>query len=127
MSKTKIEPGKLAIKNVYCNDKRDKSDIFKEERQLELEEMRKSFAEKRDSNIWENKVETLSVKQVEVRPRSKSEFRSKMSDDSWMKENSVCTSKEDTTFFLEIFHVTETSVQRQTSAQNTKKHHCADD
>ena len=97
MSKTKIKPGKLAIKNVYCNDKRDKSDIFKEERQLELEEMRKSFAEKRDSNIWENKVETLSVKQVEVRPRSKSEFRSKMSDDSWMKENSVCTSKEDKT------------------------------
>ena len=91
VSRNKIEPGKLSIKNVYCNDKRDESKRLKEERQLELEEVRKSFAEKRDSDLWENKVETSTVKQVNVRPRSRSEFRSKMSDDFWMKEKAACT------------------------------------
>ena len=79
----------MSIKNVYCNDKRDESDRLKQERQQELEEVRKSFAEKRDSDLWENKVETPTVKQVEVRPRSRSEFRSKMSDDFWMKEKTA--------------------------------------
>ena len=54
-----------------------------------MEEVRKSFAEKRDSDLWENKVETPTVKQVEVRPRSRSEFKSKMSDDFWMKEKTA--------------------------------------
>ena len=79
----------MSIKNVYCNDKRDESERLKQERQHELEEVRKSFAEKRDSDLWENKVETPTVKQVEVRPRSRSEFRSKMSDDFWMKEKTA--------------------------------------
>lgn len=96
VSKNKIEPGKLSIRNVYCNDKKDESERLKQERQLELEEVRKSFAEKRDSDLWE-KVEAQTVKQVEVRPRSesearpRSEFRSKMSDDFWMKEKAACT------------------------------------
>ena len=89
VAKNKIEPGKLSIKNVYCNDKRDESERIKEERQQELEEVRKSFAEKRDSDLWENKVEAPTVKQVEVRPRSRSEFRSNMSDDFWMKEKTA--------------------------------------
>ena len=59
-----------------------------------MEEIRKSFAEKRDSDLWENKVETSTVKQVDVRPRSRSEFRSKMSDDFWMKEKTVSTNNE---------------------------------
>ena len=93
-SRNKIEPGKLSIKNVYCNDKRDESNRLKQERQLELEEVRKSFAEKRESDLWEDKLETTIVKQVEVRPRSRSEFRSKKSDDFWMKEKTPGISKE---------------------------------
>ena len=96
VSRNKIEPGKLSIKNVYCNDKRDESKILKEERQLELEEVRKSFAEKKDSDLWEKKDETSTVKQVDVRPRSRSEYRSKMSDDFWMKEKTPGSHKEKT-------------------------------
>lgn len=81
----------MSIKNVYCNDKRDESKRLKEERQLELKEVRKSFAEKRDSDLWDNQDETSTVKQVDIRPRSRLVYRSKMSDDFWMKEKKVCT------------------------------------
>ena len=48
--RTRLEPGKLQITNPYVNDSRDNQDQIKEERRRELEEVRKSFAEKKESD-----------------------------------------------------------------------------
>ena len=48
--RTRLEPGKLKITNPYINDSRDNQDQAREERKRELEEVRKSFAEKKESD-----------------------------------------------------------------------------
>ena len=50
--RTRLEPGKLKITNPYINDSRDRDhqDQVREERQRELEEVRKSFAEKKEND-----------------------------------------------------------------------------
>ena len=48
--RTRLEPGKLKITNPYINDCRDNYDQVKEERKKELEEVRKSFAEKKEND-----------------------------------------------------------------------------
>ena len=85
-SKTKMEPGKLQIKNVYCNNKKNEPDQARIERQIELEEVRKTFAEKRESKEFnEVKVVNSCQSSFDRRPRSKSEYRSNMKDDFWKK------------------------------------------
>ena len=87
ISKTKIEPGRLNIKDVYHND--TKNDIMKskEERIQELEEVRKSFAEKRESENWSIEEADKLNKKIDFKPSSRSEFRNKMTDNFWLKEN----------------------------------------
>jgi len=82
-SKGRIEPGKLRLKNIYPNDNKEAEEKIKEQRVLELEEVRKSFAEKRETGIWNDEEIKGNLRQVEVRPRSRSEYRS---DSYWMKE-----------------------------------------
>ena len=50
--RTRLEPGKLKITNPYINDSRDpdNQDLAREERRRELEEVRKSFAEKKEND-----------------------------------------------------------------------------
>ena len=48
--RTRLEPGKLKMTNPYINDSRDNYNQVKEERKRELEELRKSFAEKKENN-----------------------------------------------------------------------------
>ena len=48
--RTRLEPGKLKITNPYINDSRDNQDQAGEERKRELEEVRKSFAEKKEND-----------------------------------------------------------------------------
>ena len=46
----RLEPGKLKITNpYYMNETQDTQDQVKEERRRELEEVRKSFAEKKEN------------------------------------------------------------------------------
>ena len=45
----RLEPGKLKITNPYMNDSRVGQDLVKEERRRELEEVRKAFAEKKET------------------------------------------------------------------------------
>jgi len=85
--RTRLEPGKLQITNPYINDRRENEDRAKEERRRELEEVRKSFAEKKEND--QLNIETCYQKPllaVVSRQRSRSEMRSKMSDDFWVKE-----------------------------------------
>ena len=48
--RTRLEPGKLKITNPYINDSRGNQDQAREERKRELEEVRKSFAEKKEND-----------------------------------------------------------------------------
>ena len=86
ITKGRIEPGKLILKNIYPNDKKDDEDKIREQRTIELEEVRKSFAEKRETGIWNDEEIRGNLKQVEIRPRSRSEYRS---DSYWMKEQNT--------------------------------------
>ena len=85
----RLEPGKLKITNPYINDSRDRDnqDLAREERKRELEEVRKSFAEKKENDNFslENSYQKPGL-DVASRQRSRSEVRSKMSDDFWVKE-----------------------------------------
>ena len=87
ISKTKLEPGRLNIKDVYHND--TKKDVMqsKEERIQELEEVRKSFAEKRESENWAIEETEKCNKTIDFKPALRSEFKNKMSDNFWLKEN----------------------------------------
>ena len=87
ISKTKIEPGRLNIKDVYHNDTKNDVMKSKEERIQELEEVRKSFAEKRESENWAIEETEKLNKTIDFKPSSRSEFRNKMTDNFWLKEN----------------------------------------
>merc|ERR1719188_823882 len=82
-SKGRIEPGKLSLKNIYPNANKEAEEKIKEQRGLELEEVRKSFAVKRETGVWNDEEIKGNLRKVEVRPRSRSEYRS---DAYWMKE-----------------------------------------
>ena len=59
----------------------------KEERIQELEEVRKSFAEKRESENWAIEEAEKCNKTIDFKPALRSEFKNKMSDNFWLKEN----------------------------------------
>lgn len=106
----RLEPGKLKMTNPYINDSRDRDnqDLAREERKRELEEVRKSFAEKKENdqfsveNSYQVSISVCSTTphgphikvyliqrpglDVASRQRSRSEMRSKMADDFWLKE-----------------------------------------
>ena len=57
ISRAKLEPGRLHISNMnFHQDSNEESTRLREERLRELEEVRRSFAEKRESNEWNTPV-----------------------------------------------------------------------
>lgn len=86
ITKGRIEPGKLNLNNIYPNDKKGDEEKIREQRSIELEEVRKSFAEKRETGTWNDEEIRGNLRQVEIRPRSRSEYRS---DSFWMKEQNT--------------------------------------
>ena len=62
--KRRLEPGKLRITNPYINDNRDTTDLIKEERRRELEEVRRSFAEKKETDLHD--IETCFQVRLEL-------------------------------------------------------------
>ena len=62
--KRRLEPGKLRITNPYINDSRDNTELIKEERRRELEEVRKSFAEKKETDLRD--IETCFQVRLEL-------------------------------------------------------------
>ena len=84
VTKTKYEPGRLQIKNVYGNDKiNDDVERLREERRKELKEIRRSYAEKKDHNDWNGNESIKNAKPITqtVKLRSKSMHRSGNFDD----------------------------------------------
>jgi len=91
VTKTKYEPGRLQIKNVYGNDKiNDDVERLREERRKELKEIRRSYAEKKDHNDWNENESIKNAKPITktVKLRSKSMHRSGNFDDFWVREAS---------------------------------------
>ena len=66
--RTRLEPGKLKVRNPYINDCRDHQDQAREERKRELEEVRKSFAEKKETDNF-NLENSYQVCILHISPR----------------------------------------------------------
>ena len=98
--RTRLEPGKLKIKNPYINDSRDNYDQVKEERKRELEEVRKSFCKKKDHDHFHLEYPVQSDRQ-----RCRSEMKLKMSDDFWVKERNTKLDEERVRIGIELENV----------------------
>ena len=82
---------RLQIKNVYGNDKiNDDVERLREERRKELKEIRRSYAEKKDHNDWNENESIKNAKPITktVKLRSKSMHISGNFDDFWVREAS---------------------------------------